>query len=336
MKDILFVDEHSGIAGMVRRCMVHTIAGGVDTARTSKEKSIYYSPEVAGVLIPSPLVDLDFIERCKCPVILLDRIDGAQLGRAREWIDHPNVAAVVKMSTFVDPENNNRGTGRWHVNHLMGLDITPPGLDAPRIEHLDKIKVWAGFCGFEWSDSIAATNVDLTAPRPYSLHFAGTVDYGGKNGSQVTAHRQAAYDAAIGLARNGPQRVIALRGPGLAPQTHRRTMLQSKAVLCPWGLGEDTHRFWEALLAGCIPIAPDSSHVRTKPDAYRTHDGEGLWVQYRCKPDFSDVPELVERVEKNWVGSTCARGAIMNWIRGARSPEIVGGRLGKILREAVK
>jgi hypothetical protein len=37
-----------------------------------------------------------------------------------------------------------------------------------------------------------------------------------------------------------------------------RKMAQSKFVICPPGNGEDTHRLWEALYVGCIPIVLDN------------------------------------------------------------------------------
>lgn len=39
-------------------------------------------------------------------------------------------------------------------------------------------------------------------------------------------------------------------------------LVRHRFVLCPPGTGEDTHRFWEALYAGCIPVIRDSIAMR--------------------------------------------------------------------------
>ena len=42
--------------------------------------------------------------------------------------------------------------------------------------------------------------------------------------------------------------------PDLDKQTYLDNLIKSTFVLCPWGNGVDTHRFWETLYSGSIPI----------------------------------------------------------------------------------
>tara|TARA_B100001996_G_C18624223_1_gene579069 strand:- start:366 stop:1394 length:1029 start_codon:yes stop_codon:yes gene_type:complete len=42
--------------------------------------------------------------------------------------------------------------------------------------------------------------------------------------------------------------------PDLDKKTYINNLSKSSFVLCPWGNGIDTHRFWEALYAGSIPV----------------------------------------------------------------------------------
>jgi len=49
----------------------------------------------------------------------------------------------------------------------------------------------------------------------------------------------------------------------VSPSAHRRALSSYSFVACPPGNGWDTHRTWEALYLGCIPIVLDSFFART-------------------------------------------------------------------------
>jgi len=46
-------------------------------------------------------------------------------------------------------------------------------------------------------------------------------------------------------------------------ESYLAELVRHRFVLCPPGTGEDTHRFWEALYAGCIPVIRDSAAMRS-------------------------------------------------------------------------
>ena len=62
----------------------------------------------------------------------------------------------------------------------------------------------------------------------------------------------------------------------------------SKFCVSPFGYGEVNIREVEALMTGTIIIKPDISNVMTKPWIY----GDGM--SFTCKPDYSDLVEIVE------------------------------------------
>ena len=56
--------------------------------------------------------------------------------------------------------------------------------------------------------------------------------------------------------------IVSLRGkewakvehPNLELNDYKKNLENSSFVLCPWGNGFDTHRIWESLYSGSIPI----------------------------------------------------------------------------------
>ena len=52
---------------------------------------------------------------------------------------------------------------------------------------------------------------------------------------------------------------VVIREPNLSIDDYIRDLNKFKFILCPWGNGVDTHRIWEALYCGSIPVT--KSHV---------------------------------------------------------------------------
>lgn len=57
---------------------------------------------------------------------------------------------------------------------------------------------------------------------------------------------------------NGSELVV-VSEPNLSKSSYKKDLEKFAFVLCPWGNGYDTHRIWEALYAGSIPIV--KSHI---------------------------------------------------------------------------
>lgn len=72
-----------------------------------------------------------------------------------------------------------------------------------------------------------------------------------------------------------------------------RGMRQAGLVVCPEGNGADTHRFYEALYVGAIPIVLSASYAAKLADRFRLpHITVSTWA------DISNLPGLQRRAEK--------------------------------------
>ena len=249
------------------------------------------------LLLQEPPIDDAFLTAGK-PVILMERVDGAQLRRCRDvlW----RVAGVIKGYVFRDRLWYNEINDRAHVVMLHEADVpcqrplygTVPPQPQLAMEELSKIRVGYGFGALDIIGPCVAADVDLDAPRRYDVHFAGTVDY---ERTEVDTHRFLATQAVREWEHKYPGRTVLGQGRTIGEHEYRAGMKQSKVVLCPWGWGEATYRDYEAMALGAVVIKPDSSHVEAWPDVYQP----GVACA-TCRPDFSDVQDVISEVVRNW------------------------------------
>ena len=88
---------------------------------------------------------------------------------------------------------------------------------------------------------------------------------------------------------------LVLQGHHLPFDEYITTMQKSKIVVSPWAWGEWAFRDYEAIHCGAILVKPDTSFVQSYPDIYQNY------ITYiPCKPDFSDLPEIIADVLKNY------------------------------------
>jgi hypothetical protein len=229
------------------------------------------------------------------PTVLIEAIDGAQLDAARKYLDHSAVVGLIKGYTLRPPELHNRVRRRYHAHLLAQAGFRAPrsivkdGLPAQlSLEALGKIRVGLGFGPWGHFDQYRGTKFEWDADRPIDLHFVGTVRY---RGSEIELHRRAALDCV----QNYPRTAIAAPGIPFCARKYLKTLLMSKAVLSPWGWGQATLRDYEALFCGCVLVKPDSDHVEAWPDIFQAGK-----TYVPCRPDFSDVHELVLHIADHW------------------------------------
>jgi hypothetical protein len=254
----------------------------------------HLSAKVDAILIHQVLL-CDEIFACGPPVIILERIDGAQLAGSRAWIRQ--AAGLIKGYTFRKRVLNNAIRGRWfpHVLAANGMDVVEntraltgqPDILLPDSD-LAKIHLGYGFPAYDAMESLVKTDVDLDAEREFDLHCVCWTDY---KGTEIELHRKKAIEVAN--AWPGPTKVA--EGRPFDNPRYERQLLRSKCVLSPWGWGEPCYRDVEAMLAGCVLIKPDTGYVEASPDIY---DGKALYLP--CKPDFSDVHDIVNEVSIDW------------------------------------
>ena len=237
------------------------------------------------------LVTADVVA-CGRPVIILERIDGTQLGASRKWIH--KVAGVLKGYSLEDPLFHNRYRGRVLTHRLARAGIAAhesgaiPGEPSPQLSEADlaKIHVFYGFGAYQKHEPLWDKQIDFRIRRPTAVHFAGTVEY---RGSEIETHRRLAVEMVAKLGGTGGA------GRPLPKGEYLASMLESRTVLCPFGWGEASHRDYEAMLLGCVVIKPNMSFVASWPEMFIPFE-----TYIPCRPDWSDVPDLVDRVTRDW------------------------------------
>jgi hypothetical protein len=234
------------------------------------------------------------VAACGKPVIILERIDGAQL-ETRHWL--PNVAGILKNYVVRPRELNNQYRGRICAHLLRDAGAQSPNTRAmsgtPQQltqSEFDKVQVIHGFGSVRHMVALSQQYVDLDAPRSMLLQFRGHQTY---KETEMEWHRRKAADAVNGLANIISDRVLC--GPPIPHSEYCREMWRSKTVLSPWGWGEACYRDYEAMLMGAVLIKPDTDYVEGWPDVFRS--GE---TYVKCALDFSDIPGIVLEIDANW------------------------------------
>lgn len=236
------------------------------------------------------------------PIMLMDRIDGAQLAYSQNLLGHEKVVGVMKGYKFKDSSLHNRFKGRYisHLMHSVGLRPAKKANSGLQLgkptqlteEQLASIKLIYGFEAHGHVRRLQRVKPDMKGSRQYHLHYAATNSYGG---SEIEVHRKRALLQSQGYP--GPKFWAPSNNvPGPA---YLAAMLDSYCVVSPWGCGEGTHRHYEAMLCGCIPIIPRTDHVDCVPDIFKRE------TVVFCKVDFSDLHEQVRKVVDNWNHEVC-------------------------------
>lgn len=138
--------------------------------------------------------------------------------------------------------------------------------------------------------------MDVTTPRDIDVSFVGTTTFGSK---RTHNHRQTMMAATVKLGHHvteilGCDKMAGEERP-LQLDAYFASLARAKIGLSPYGLGDCCHRDFEAILAGCVMVGPDRDSINTWPDIYRS--GE---MYEQCSEDYSDLPEVVDRVLSRW------------------------------------
>lgn len=292
--------------------------------RSAQAFDRYFTTEFDVLLIHQELMSEQVVD-CGRPVVILERIDGAQLGSSRRWIR--NVEGVLKGYCLRPVDLNNRYRGRVLAHRLRDAGITGratclvDGLpDQIPAANLAKIRPFYGFGAYSSRQAALARSPDLVAPRVASVLFAGTIAY---SESEVETHRRLAVRAARSV-RGG----IGHGGRVLPFDEYCGHLLKSHCVLSPFGWGEACHRDYEAWALGTVVIKPECDYVEGWPDCYRA--GE---TYVACRPDFADVPELAARIKRDWDALRPMRERCRLLAEQAADPAAIAARLKTVLEE---
>ena len=286
----------------------------------------YIKAEYDAILIHQVLL-CDEVFASGPPVIILERIDGAQLAGGRPWIRQS--AGIIKGYTFRNRHLNNRVRGRYFPHLLTAAGVGPTdntralaGLPTPPLsdDDLAKIHVGYGFPSYTIMRQMVDARVDFAATKTYDVHWVGTVEY---QGTEIELHRKQAID--IVESWRGPKMV----GAGRTRQydDYSNTMRDSHCVLSPWGWGEPCFRDVEAMLSGAVLIKPWSDYVEGWPDVYASDK------YLSCEPDFSDVHEIVTEVKSHWGEMRCMRENCRRMCVDAWQPQVIAEHMAQVFRE---
>ena len=83
-----------------------------------------------------------------------------------------------------------------------------------------------------------------------------------------------------------------VEGP-ISPRKFAKLMLQFRYVACPRGNGMDTHRFWETLYRGSVPVVKRSKWSESLLT---------LKIPFVVVEDWDETPNVIEAFEKSFTG----------------------------------
>lgn len=303
-------------------------------------------PDIDVLMIHQTLMSDDALDHGK-PVVILERIDGAQLAASRKWLsrisstgdEQPSVAGVIKGYTFREIGVHNSYRGRCHAHLLRaagvveaadGISAAVPGLPSPQIAQADLRKIHAGY-GFGAYAKMGQPRqqmVDFSAQRDIAVHCVCYVNY---RGSEIETHRRAAVAAVHQWAGDhGGQWVTIGEGRVLNHSDYLQMMFRSRVVVSPWGWGEACHRDYEAMLLGAVLVKPPMGHIVCWPDIYRPNE-----TYIPCRLDFADLPEIIDRVTREWGAFRKDRELAHKLAYEAGEPKRIAKRIAHLLREKI-
>ena len=205
-------------------------------------------------------------------------------------------------------------TGVTHLQLLLGLgDETPGGWG-----HMD--------LNLPAHGGLKKLDFDENRPIDVSLMLTiGSADTLGRPSmtppgsiQQVEWHRRQALKIVQAMGLNGT--VVVSSGvwrryhdeSAFPPVTHEQwlgLLRRSKVSVSPWGTDARSNRDYEIPLSGAVMIKPDTSHVKVFPDVYAS--GQTHLV---CRPDFSDLEQVIQGVLTNWEAHRELRESARNFI----------------------
>lgn len=338
MRILFHADLSHGQAQAVWRCRYLLTAMGIDLEHADNPKttaSFFCDLN----LVHSSFVEADWIDAMLNSVtpirmVILERIDGAQLtGPVRKHIGHPNLVGVIKNTVYGDLLHYN--LSHWRGHELICREAMRGSFKIYPDEFLQntkwitpascaKLHLGPSFAMYGHAD-IVRNNRPLKplSARTVDVSFVGTTEYGPEV-AWLNWHRGRAVAAVQGL-KSGNN--VGAAGRPMQFGEYFRLMENTRIAVSPWGLGEPAFRDWEAALCGCVIIKPDTSYIETTPVGFYSHP-----AFVTCRPDFSDLPEAVERareVPQDAVDDLRAQ------VLKSCEPAVFAARLEEVFRKAV-
>lgn len=232
-------------------------------------------------------------EFLSAPTIVFERFGCASIDSdyKRQLMANKNVLIWAKETTlrekalFNVPVVDHRY--HWNLTPLeTDWEVLPTQIDdasLAKIEHIFPIYKQHRFDGLE----------DVRCPslsgRANDVLFSGAITY---DYPRVTRHRALACEAISQL--QGVKRIVGY-GRTFKKNLFWDVLSNSKILVSPYGWGEYSWKDYEALFCGTILVKPVCDFVTSYGfDIYQP----GLYYE-PCRPDFSDLSEVVARILEN-------------------------------------
>jgi len=278
---------------------------------------------------------IESILSAKLPTFLIVRGAAGSFGRTvHKLLNDDRVTCVIKNTNLADLSLNNDVSddvkNRFHTQLIqyddqkIVFEKRKPAID---IRCFEKLLTGYTIATYPRSDRVAALKWKTGKKRPYDISFVGKTNYGT---DQLSRHRRRAVEVLGGLEGSGFNVHCAVTKTkevkDYSKKRFYQVMLDSKIVLSPWGYGEVCIRDFEAMLTGAVVIKPDMSHLVTNPTVYIPNK-----TYLPCRQDFSDVPEIVERVVNDWRQYDGMRVFASKLIRNSRKQANVAALIASLI-----
>jgi len=251
------------------------------------------------------------------------------------------LTTLIRNTNLLDLSLNNcvsdENTYRYHVrliNESEGIYENNSREKIINKEHLAKIFTGYSIATYPRLDSLVESQLHLNENRPIDISFVGSANYGIE---AISRHRQLAAKTVSELSSSGFNvHVVCTRSRNNQTAVKYKLkefysiLAKSKIALSPWGLGEVCIRDFETMLSGALMIKPDMSHLVTNPPFYRA--GE---TYIPCRTDFSDLPDLVEKIIENWSQYDDIRQEAYNVVINSRKPENVAKQVAALVYDGL-
>jgi hypothetical protein len=285
------------------------------------------------------LFSKDFFKK-DLPIIVCDAHDEGHISYPRNLISDPRVVAILKGSNYkshklhvapyvVDPLWPSCYHRSIIANWLNPEPTLKFGNIFPNINEKDceKIKVFCGFARRVYPDQIIHCP-DFNVKRNIKVHSVMGLKYSIENKPTFVEKHRLIYKYALDkwLLKNGSSAIVGY-DQAFRYDSYVKTMLDCDTVVSPWGWGEYCIRDYEALLAGCVLIKPDTSFSETWPELVPN-------VHYLpINPDFSDLSERIEESFSSEWRNVKRRQDLRNHVLQAWDADLLSNRFLQILKQ---
>ena len=185
--------------------------------------------------------------------------------------------------------------------------------------------------------SLKTACAKLPTEREIPISFHGTTVYGSEHnveyGNAASVHREACVQAVDDACFSGGGLVGSTISDhrSLSRSRYWEELRDSKICVSPWGWATACHRDYEAILCGCRMVKPLSEHITAFPDIY----DPSPWYAV-CKPDFSDLREVVDSELAKWDDNADSRDGLRDVLIAQSKPEKVAAHIASVIHKCLE